>query len=69
MSLVLLIILKFFFLLSDTLDQIKKKIDDLKKENRDLEKNIVSWEEKVCVPFHIFFYDFILVTSPSASSF
>ena len=55
MSLFLLIILKFFLLLSVTLDQIKMKIDDLKKENRDLEKNIASWEEKVCVPFQIFF--------------
>ena len=64
MSLFLLIILKFFFLLSVTLDQIKMKINNLKNENRDLEKNIASWEEKVCVPFQIFFCDFILVTYP-----
>ncbi|XP_032692047.1 transport and Golgi organization protein 1 homolog [Lontra canadensis] len=30
-----------------TLDQIKKKIDDFKKENRNLEKNLASWEEKI----------------------
>ncbi|XP_044934882.1 loricrin-like [Mustela putorius furo] len=29
-----------------TLDQIKMKINNLKNENRDLEKNIASWEEK-----------------------
>ncbi|XP_044098690.1 transport and Golgi organization protein 1 homolog isoform X2 [Neovison vison] len=29
-----------------TLDQIKMKMNDLKNENRDLEKNIASWEEK-----------------------
>ncbi|XP_032698589.1 transport and Golgi organization protein 1 homolog [Lontra canadensis] len=46
MSLFLLIILKFFFLLSVTLDQIQMKIDDLKKENRDLEKTIIREAKK-----------------------
>uniref|UniRef100_M3YA28 Uncharacterized protein n=1 Tax=Mustela putorius furo TaxID=9669 RepID=M3YA28_MUSPF len=34
------------FLKAFTLDQIKMKINNLKNENRDLEKNIASWEEK-----------------------
>ncbi|XP_032706748.1 transport and Golgi organization protein 1 homolog [Lontra canadensis] len=46
MSLFLLIILTFFFLLSVTLEQIRMKIDHLKKENKDLEKNIVREAKK-----------------------